>query len=205
MIETAIRQAAALLLEYPDDHWHDTVRLVRDTLGPLADDRCAPLLAFCETALDVPLTEAAVRYVQTFDRTGRRTLHLTYYTDGDTRRRGASLAALKARFREHGHRPPDDQLPDHLPLLLEFAARSPGPGERLLLDHRAGLELLRIALRDHGGPYADVLDAVCATLPGPSPADRAAALALARTGPPAETVGLVPFGPATHTEEGTRR
>lgn len=50
-----------------------------------------------------------------------------------------------------------------------------------------------MALTDHGSPYADILRAVCDTLPGPSPADRAQALALARGGPPTETVGLAPF------------
>jgi len=132
-------------------------------------------------------------YVTTFDRSRRRTLHLTYYTDGDTRRRGGTLAGLKARYRAHGLEPPEDELPDHLPLVLEFAARCPAPGHQLLGDHRAALELLRIALTDHRSPYADILRAVCDTLPGASPADRAAALALARGGPPTETVGLAPF------------
>ncbi|MGW7520073.1 hypothetical protein ACWGJ2_31285 [Streptomyces sp. NPDC054796] len=44
-----------------------------------------------------------------------------------------------------------------------------------------------MALTDHHSPYADLLHAVCATLPGPAPADRAAALRLARNGPLIET------------------
>ncbi|MEU2789926.1 hypothetical protein [Streptomyces sp. NPDC007100] len=51
-----------------------------------------------------------------------------------------------------------------------------------------------MALEEHRSPYSDILDAVCHTLPGPRPSDRAAARRLARTGPPpVETVGLDPF------------
>jgi len=53
---------------------------------------------------------------------------------------------------------------------------------------------LRLALIESSTPYADLLVAVCATLPGPSPQDRAAARALAASGPPTETVGLEPYG-----------
>ncbi|MBL1116886.1 nitrate reductase molybdenum cofactor assembly chaperone [Streptomyces sp. 110] len=193
----AVHQAAALLLGYPGPDWPARHALVRDSLTELAAPAAAPLLRFCAAVEGVPVLDLASAYVQTFDRSRRRTLHLTYYTDGDTRRRGSTLAALKARYRAHGWEPPEDELPDHLPLLLEFAARCPAPGNRLLCDHRAALELLRIALTDHHSPYADILRAVCDTLPGPSPADRAAALALARGGPPTETVGLAPFAADT--------
>jgi nitrate reductase delta subunit len=63
-------------------------------------------------------------------------------------------------------------------------------GLALLQEHRAGLELLRLALLDARTPYAGPIEAVCALLPGPSPTDVAAAKALARNGPPHEQVGL---------------
>ncbi len=129
----------------------------------------------------------------TFDRSRRRTLHLSYYTDGDTRRRGATLAAWKARYRAHGWECPPDELPDHLPLVLEFAAHCPGPGTELLCEHRAGLHLLHCALIKHTSPYAHVLEAILATLPQPTHDDRAAARSLATAGPPTESVGLAPY------------
>ncbi|MEV6732941.1 MULTISPECIES: nitrate reductase molybdenum cofactor assembly chaperone [unclassified Streptomyces] len=131
-------------------------------------------------------------YVTTFDRR-RRTLHLTYCTDGDTRRRGQALPGRQQLYRDHGRQPPVDELPGFLPPALEFAARCPEAGRRALQEHRAALELLRMALADHKTPCADILTAVCLTLPGPSPAGRAAALQLAHSGPPTETVGLLPF------------
>ena len=83
------------------------------------------------------------------------------------------------------------ELPDFLPAVLEFAATADlAAGLQLLQEHRAGIELLRLALLDAGTPYAGPVEAVCALLPGPSPADVAAAKALARNGPPREQVGL---------------
>jgi nitrate reductase delta subunit len=61
--------------------------------------------------------------------------------------------------------------------------------------HRAGLELLRTALADAAAPWRDVVDAIRSVLPEPAPRDLQRALDLARSGPPAEEVGLEPFSP----------
>nr|WP_180218724.1 nitrate reductase molybdenum cofactor assembly chaperone [Streptomyces albus] len=203
-----VHQAASLLLGYPDAEWDGRLRTVETALLALPDGSCphtAGLLRFCSEVAAVPALELAARYVATFDRSRRRTLHLTYYTDGDTRRRGATLAALKALLREHGWEMREGELPDFLPGLLEFAARCPQPGAAVLGEHRAALALLSGALERYGSPYAHVLHAVLGTLPAPAPAERAAVRALARSGPPAESVGLdaVP-SPLPHPE-GARR
>lgn len=203
-----VYQAASLLLTYPDpETWPRRVDAVRTVLSDPAvlhglPAGCADaLLRFCRNVDGVAPLDLAARYVATFDRTRRRTLDLTYYTDGDTRRRGGSLARLKGVLHEHGWEPGGGRLPDFLPVLLEFAARCPDPGEALLREHRPGLDLLRHALDAYGSPYTDVLLAVRDALPGPGPtaADRAAVRDLALGGPPVETVGLEPFtrsGPA---------
>jgi nitrate reductase delta subunit len=136
-------------------------------------------------------------YVDTFDLSKHHPLYLSYWTDGDTRRRGNVLAAFKQVYRDsdfltntHG------ELPDFLPLVLEFAAIvDPEAGRGLLLKYRPSLELLRLALAEHRSPYAEVLTGVCATLPGASPSDREAVQRMAGYGPPAESVGLEPYDP----------
>ncbi|MFD7663657.1 nitrate reductase molybdenum cofactor assembly chaperone [Streptomyces sp. NPDC059788] len=205
-VRPAVHQAASLLLTYPDGDWSVRLAAVTETMNQLSGAAPAALLRFCAYAGTVPALDLAARYVLTFDRSRRRTLHLTYYTDGDTRRRGASLARLKALYRTHGWQQDDGELPDFLPAALEFSARCPEPGLRLLREHRPALELLARALETYRSPYAEVLRAVRDTLPGAAPADRAAALALARGGPPTENVGLDPF-PATGSPqtEGARR
>ena len=62
-----------------------------------------------------------------------------------------------------------------------------------MLDHRAGLELLRLSLRDMSSPWASLIDAVTATLPPLRGEERDAVRRLAAEGPPEEEVGLAPF------------
>ncbi|EST34947.1 nitrate reductase molybdenum cofactor assembly chaperone [Streptomyces roseochromogenus] len=169
-VHRVVHQAAALLLGYPDEDWPERRARVTEALASLPAPETRPLLAFCRATADVSLLELGARYVTTFDRSRRRTLHLTHYTDGDTRRRGATLAALKARYRRHGWEPADGELPDHLPALLEFAARCPAPGRALLREHSGALDLLARGLAAHHSPYLDVVRAVRATLPATPPA-----------------------------------
>jgi len=92
-----------------------------------------------------PPTEVAQHYVQTFDLRRRCALYLTYYRYGDTRKRGMAMIIFKAAYRGAGFVPCEDELPDYLPMVLDFADLCPR-GERLLHAHRADLELLRRAL-----------------------------------------------------------
>ncbi len=74
-----------------------------------------------------------------------------------------SLVRFKDVYRAAGLEFTGEELPDFLPAVLEFAARTGDTG--LLTEHREGLEQLRSRLTGFGTPYASVLDAVCATLP----------------------------------------
>jgi nitrate reductase delta subunit len=99
-------------------------------------------------------------------------------------------------------------LPDHLAVVLEFAATvDPVVGRRLLVEYRPVVELLRQSLHENGSPYAAVLDAVCTTLPELNVADRRRVAELAAQGPPEEEVGLEPFAmdPALQEHMGGRR
>jgi nitrate reductase delta subunit len=107
-----------------------------------------------------------------------------------------ALLRFKHAYREAGLELSDEELPDHLAVVLEFASTGDAAsGMRLLLEHRAGLEVLRLALEDARSPYVDVLRAVSATLPPLAGSDREAVARLAAEGPPSEEVGLQPFGP----------
>ena len=141
-----------------------------------------------------PPDEVAQHYVETFDLRRRCALYLTYYRHGDTRRRGMAMLAFKAAYRAEGLAPTDTELPDYLPLVLEFAAASPR-GEALLRPHRAELELLRTALHEAASPYALVADAVCGLLPGIGRREALLVARLREQGPPTEDVGLEPFAP----------
>jgi nitrate reductase molybdenum cofactor assembly chaperone NarJ/NarW len=133
-------------------------------------------------------------FVRTFDFDRRASLHLTYHTFGDRRQRGLELVKLKRRYSEAGLELRDAELPDYLPVLLEFAALDPERGEALLNEHRAALELVRARLHDRESRYAEVLDRLVAALPRATRAQIERARRAAEEGPPAELVGLEPFG-----------
>nr|WP_269091138.1 nitrate reductase molybdenum cofactor assembly chaperone [Actinopolymorpha cephalotaxi] len=205
-------------MQYPDETIRALVPVVATavrqlpTAGPAGEPR-ATLTAFLDHVAAVPERDLAEHYVATFDRRRRCCLHLTWWADGETRRRGQSLTAFKERYRSGGldfggEVGEGGELPDYLPVVLEYAATGDvTDGLALLQEHRAGVELLRLALVDVGSPYARVVEAVCALLPGPSPADRAAAQRLAKAGPPQESVGLEPYAarPVAEPTEGRSR
>ena len=142
-----------------------------------------------------PPDQVAQHYVATFDLRRRCALYLTYYRFGDTRRRGMAMLEFKAAYRAAGFEPSDAELPDYLPMVLDFAALTPR-GAALLRRHRADLELLRHALHEAGTPYADVADAISAQLPRLGRRDLVLVRkALRSDGPPREEVGLEPFAP----------
>jgi nitrate reductase delta subunit len=141
-----------------------------------------------------PLAELRRDYVETFDFDRRCGLHLTYHTHGDRRQRGLELVRLKRRYAEAGLPFEGAELPDYLPAVLEFASLRPEQGRELLSSFRAPLELVRAALHHRGSLYAGVLDALCEALPRPTTRQLDEARRLAEAGPPAELVGLEPFG-----------
>jgi nitrate reductase delta subunit len=181
-------------LVYPDVDWAGRIPLLRRATRSLPAGRArAGLSEFLDKAARTPLGTAQRRYVETFDLSGKRALYLTYWTDGDTRRRGEVLAGLKARYRATGFGVDTrGELPDFLPLVLEYAAiADPVDGPALLQEYRPSLELLRLALIEAGSEHADVLRAVCSTLPGASPATAAEVHRMAAAGPPREEVGIM--------------
>jgi len=185
---------AALLLDYPSA---DTLAMTDQLItaaGELPDSVREPLLHVLHEFRTTDPMQLAVRYVETFDMRRRASLHLTYYAYGDTRKRGMALLRFKHAYRQAGLELGDGELPDFLPLVLEFAATVDRlQGERLLAEHVPVLELLRLSLADSGSAYASVLAAILATLPPISTADRRRIAELAAEGPPEEEVGLEPF------------
>ena len=185
---------ASVLLQYPTVALFEGIGVLETEAARLPRPAAAPLHRFLGWLRDTPPAEVAQHYVATFDLRRRCALYLTYYRYGDTRKRGMAMLAFKAAYRAAGFEPSDSELPDYLPLVLDFAALHPR-GETLLRAHRADLELLLRALRDAPSPYAGIIEAVCAQLPALRRPDQALVRQFWDSGPPAEEVGLEPFAP----------
>ncbi|GAB3456520.1 hypothetical protein GCM10027570_38180 [Streptomonospora sediminis] len=168
--EAALRRAASVLLGPPGARFYERLPLVRRALLELPAITARRALAgFCDHAATAPERELRTDHAQAFD-ARRRTLHLLDHTCGDARRRRRVRARIAESYADRGWRVATAERPDHLAVLLEFAAcADPERGEWLLVRLRAGLERLHAELVGRsaavGSPYAPVLEAVCATLP----------------------------------------
>jgi nitrate reductase molybdenum cofactor assembly chaperone NarJ/NarW len=187
-------QSASLLMDYPDEALRGRLELIRSALPDLPASIAHSLDTFVEHVAMTPLHVLQADYVETFDNRRRCNLFLTYFAHGDTRKRGMALLRFKQTYLRSGFALDDGELPDHLCVVLEYAATiDQVQGRDLMLDHRAGLELLRLSLRDAASPWASVVDAVTATLPPLRGDEQDAVSRLAAEGPPEEEVGLAPF------------
>ena len=192
----ALFELVSLLLTYPDAELLAAREELDDAAAALEPAEVRePVQEFVAWLAGTPDTEVQEHYVRTFDLRRRSGLYLTYYLHGDTRKRGIALLTLKQRYKAHGLRLVDGELPDLLPVVLEFAALvGPGDGEAPLRQHRRGIELLREALQGNENPYRHLLDAVVLVLPPLTESDRDSLRQLANDGPPVESVGLSPYG-----------
>lgn len=200
------RKITSVLLQYPSE---DALGAREEILAAIAGlprgAQRQSLERFYEFWATASARELAESYVATFDLRRRASLYLTYYTHGDTRKRGMALLRLKKLYRAAGFPWDSSELPDYLPAMLEFAAIAPeGQGELVLREHRAELEALRLALHDAASPYAHLLDAVAADLGEVDEPQRAKVVELIRNGPPQEQVGLEPFAPPEVMPTGAR-
>jgi nitrate reductase delta subunit len=191
--------ACSALLDYPTRELLDSLDAI-ESLVP-GHRQLAPLFAHLRST-DLPLLQQ--QYVGTFDQTRKCALYLTYFAYGDTRRRGVALVQFKQTYRRGGVEWDEEcqELPDHLCAVLQFGATVDADGAwKLLNDHRAGVEMLRLALmswrNDDGSvssPWAAALVAVCDTLPELQGEEADAVRRLVEQGPPREDVGLETYG-----------
>lgn len=190
----AARLAASWLLWYPDEELVARLPRIATAVAGLPPATRGPLDEFLTHLDGTPLGEVQHHYVSIFDMKRKACPYLTYWTHGDTRNRGTAILRFKQAYLDYGFDAGDAELPDHLAVLLEFAAVGDRlTGDALLAEHAGPIRLLREALDGMESAYVHVLDAVVATLPAESPELLERMAALAASGPPVEQVGLEPF------------
>jgi nitrate reductase delta subunit len=157
-------RALAWLLRYPDAELRGLARALAAALreeGALEPGRLAELDALASrlAAADAIRTEA--EYVELFDRGRRTSLHLFEHVHGDSRDRGPAMVDLAQTYERSGLLQTPGELPDYLPVVLEFASTQPPREAREFLRETAHIvRAIFTALAGHGSPYATVLAAV---------------------------------------------
>ena len=179
----ATLKVVSLLLGYPGRErrslWQEVPEVLA-ALYPLAarDELAAFLLA----QADIGQEEIEQHYVEVFDFRKEGALYLTYHESGDLPARGPALLALQDMLRSDGCSPQDGELPDYMPLLLEWQAGLPALHADIARRMASAFARLLPELERHPSPYVHVVRAALQALPqagadgeeppaGPDPAD----------------------------------
>ena len=154
----------AHLLRYPDAEFRAHVPEMQQALkteAALAPMRLAELGALLRHLERSPPLDVESEYVELFDRGRRTALHLFEHVHGDSRERGPAMVDLIQTYEKGGLYLGPEELPDHLPVLLEFASTQPPAQAREFLGEITHIvRNIFSALSARQSPYASVLAAV---------------------------------------------
>lgn len=162
----------SVLLDYPREelwaHRDELLAAAREGDAPAAlQDR---LLSFATGLLDDGPMQAQERWMATFDRGRAMSLMLFEHIHGESRDRGQAMVDLLQAYRDNGYELATRELPDYLPVVLEYLSTRPAEDVSDWLSHTAHiLQLLAARAEERDSPYAVVFDMLLAI--GPVQAD----------------------------------
>jgi nitrate reductase delta subunit len=158
-------RALAALLSYPTPALRQALPEIRAALA--AGPRTAPavragLLGLCDHLAADDILDRQEEYVALFDRSRAVSLHLFEHVHGDSRERGPAMVELKEIYAAAGLDPDPQELPDYLPMMLEYAAVEEAKGAELLANAAPVIDIIHARLVRRGSPYAAALRAALA-------------------------------------------
>jgi nitrate reductase delta subunit len=157
-------RACALLIGYPDASLRGLLpdlRLALHDEAALSASRLAELDALIDTLQQQPALDGEAAYVELFDRGRSTSLHLFEHVHGDSRDRGPAMIDLAQTYEKAGLFLSAGELPDYLPVVLEFASTQPPKEARAFLAEMTHiLNALFTALVKRESRYASVVGAL---------------------------------------------
>ena len=149
------------LLDYPDEGLMASLPEIINQLkqGPSVTERESDAVMQLISWMQLhDLTGLQSVYVQTFDMTPEHDLHLTHHLFGDDRGRGPALIDLSEYYKGMGLELEEGEIPDHLPLILEFVSTLDEMQARIFLGDAAKvLKVLAENLEKKDSPYARLI------------------------------------------------
>ncbi len=154
----------ARLLSYPDDALREHLDELRQALrseAALQPARAAEVEALIDDIGAQSAIDAEADYVQLFDSGRRTSLHLFEHVHGDSRDRGPAMIDLAQTFESAGLYLAEGEMPDHLPVVLEYASTQPPREARAFLAEMAHIfNVIFSALEQRRSRYASALGAL---------------------------------------------
>jgi nitrate reductase delta subunit len=154
----------ARLLSYPDAQLRGDLDDMRQALlseKAIAPARLEELDALISGLARGNALENEAEYVEVFDRGRATSLHLFEHVHGDSRDRGPAMIDLAQTYEKAGLFLGPDEMPDYLPVVLEFVSTQPPKEARAFLGEMAHIfNAIFYALQQRNSPYASVLGAL---------------------------------------------
>lgn len=151
----------SVLLSYPQEEWLAALPELEGALAAesaINGNACVELVPLLQALREGPLIHLQEEYVATFDRNPSHSLHLYEHIHGESRERGPALVSLLEEYRQRGLEISDAELPDYLPLFLEFLSLLPQQEAISLLgDAVHVIAAIGGRLAKNGSPYALVM------------------------------------------------
>lgn len=157
-------KALSLVLSYPTGELQAAMPEIGGVLaadGRLTAATRRALRPLVESLGQDDIYDLQERFVMLFDRSRTLSLNLFEHVHGESRDRGGAMVSLVETYREAGFDPATSELPDHLPVLLEFLATRPwAEAQDTLADAAHILAVLAERLTRRESPYAAALAAL---------------------------------------------
>ena len=159
-----ILKVLSVLLSYPEA---ETLQALDELAAIITQEKRLPetrkdaLLVLINTYQDVDLLDLQERYVTLFDRGRYLSLHIFEHVHGESRDRGQAMVNLLQLYESHGFEMSTQELPDYIPLLLEFLSQQEAKEAiGILQDAMSVMSLLGARLAERGSEYRSLFDAL---------------------------------------------
>ena len=154
----------SLLLSYPSDELQKFLLQAEEELRDeslLHEKKIAEIAQFCKRFNQMDLTDWQGEYVQLFDYSRSVSLHIFEHIKGDSRDRGQAMVNLMEFYKEKGMHLTAKELPDYIPVFLEFLSTlSPSKSAELLGETVNIMDKINVALRESENPYSSIFKAI---------------------------------------------
>ena len=154
----------SLLLSYPQAEWVNELDLIEGVLFEEQDKNGKAgkqLAEFLQSLRSDTLLDLEQNYVATFDRNPSHSLHLFEHIHGESRDRGMAMVNLIEEYRKHGLDMDADELPDFVPLFLEYLSQLPDQEALNMLGETVDvMALIGRKLKGNNSPYHAVFDVI---------------------------------------------
>ncbi|AOM82177.1 nitrate reductase molybdenum cofactor assembly chaperone [Salisediminibacterium beveridgei] len=154
------------LLQYPSKEITSSIAIIKETIGDMEHPQLyMHFSSFFHWVTDMTEAQWEDHYIQMFDFGKKTNLYISYDLKGEDKERGTVLLNMKQAYQAGGFKVDCGELPDYLPMMLEFCAHAaPEDRKKLIETYFPQIKGIREGLVEAQSGYTFILDALLVTL-----------------------------------------